>query len=224
MTAAYIALSRARRVRRSRRPYKGPRLSRIVRQLGSVPEGSRVSIRELLDSFGDRAFGAIMLIFALPNAVPMPIVGVSAILGLPIVILAAQMAIGRRTPRLPEWIAKRSLTGSDFRSLTMPMVPVLARGERKLVPRWSWLTGAAGERVIGAVCLVLAVILFLPIPFANMLPAAAIALMSIGVLQKDGVAVVAGLALAVAAFSVAAGVVFAIVKTAMFVAFKIILN
>jgi len=221
MTAASLALSRARS---ARRPYKGPRLSRIMRQLGNTPDGRRISISELLGILGDRAFGAIMLIFALPNAVPIPIVGISAVLGLPIVILAAQMAIGRRTPYLPAWIARRSLTAADFRSLTMPMVPLVARGERILVARWLPLTGPAGERVIGTVCLALAVILFLPIPFANMLPAAAIALMAIGVLQKDGVAVVAGLALAATAFAVAAGVLFAIVKTAIFVVVKIILR
>ena len=50
---------------------------------------------------------------------------------------------------------------------------------------------ARGWRVIA-----LAVILFLPIPLVNILPAAAITLMALGLAERDGLAVLAGYALA----------------------------
>jgi hypothetical protein len=45
-------------------------------------------VAELLETAGDRAFGALMFVFALPNVVPTP-PGVSAALGLPLIVLAA---------------------------------------------------------------------------------------------------------------------------------------
>jgi hypothetical protein len=48
------------------------------------------------------------------------------------------------------------------------------------------------ERIVGAACLLLAVILFLPIPFGNIPPAFAIAAFSLGILERDGVATIIG--------------------------------
>ena len=78
-----------------------------------------------------------------------------------------------------------------------------ARAERLLRPRLLWLTCALGERLIGAVCLFLAVVLVLPIPFGNMLPAAAISLLALGVLERDGLWVIAGLITAAAGTALA---------------------
>ena len=48
------------------------------------------------------------------------------------------------------------------------------------------------ERLIGAACLLLAVILVLPIPLGNLPPAVAICAFALGLLQRDGVAVLVG--------------------------------
>ena len=49
------------------------------------------------------------------------------------------------------------------------------------------LTGDTPERVIGAFYLVLAVILTLPIPLGNVLPALAISIIALGMIERDGV-------------------------------------
>jgi len=72
------------------------------------------------------------------------------------------------------------------------------------------------EYVVGLLSLLLAVLLILPIPLGNVLPALAISLMALGVLERDGLWVLSGLAVSVAAVFVVYGVVFAMVKATLY--------
>lgn len=72
------------------------------------------------------------------------------------------------------------------------------------------------EYFVGLVCLMLAVVLVLPIPMGNMLPALAISLMALGLLERDGVWIGAGLIMALVSMIVVSGVVFVLVKAALF--------
>jgi hypothetical protein len=69
-----------------------------------------------------------------------------------------------------------------------------------------------GERLIGIAILILALVLFAPIPFANWPPACAIAIMGLAIVEKDGVAVLVGLAVGVVSLMVAATVVVGLIK------------
>ena len=72
------------------------------------------------------------------------------------------------------------------------------------------------EYLVGLVCLLLAVVLVLPVPLGNMLPALAISLLALGIMERDGLWILAGLATSLASAVVVSGVVFAMVKTAVF--------
>jgi hypothetical protein len=191
------------------------RLSDMLSVIANDESRERISINDLLAAMDGRAMGALLLIFALPNVLP-SLPGTSAILGLPLVYLTSQMMLGR-LPWLPKFIANRSLPHSDFAALIDRMEPWLARSERVLRPRMSWLANERAERVIGAVTLLLSVILILPIPFGNMLPAFAIALFALGLLEKDGVLVIAGIVATIVTTSVVAGVLYALAKSVIFV-------
>ena len=84
-------------------------------------------------------------------------------------------------------------------------------------PRLFMLTEPLAVRLIGVVALTLAVIVFLPIPFGNMLPGLALALFALGILERDGVAVLAGLLSAIVSAALVAGVVYGLVKAALFI-------
>ena len=73
------------------------------------------------------------------------------------------------------------------------------------------------ESVVGTVCLLLALVLVLPIPLGNMLPALAICLLALGILERDGLWVLAGFAAAAGAAALVSGVLWAIVKAALYV-------
>ena len=125
------------------------------------------------------------------------------------------MAFGCR-PWLPALVARRSMSHGDFAVLIRRISPWLIRAEKLLRPRWHWLALPPMEYLVGGVCLLLAIVLTLPVPLGNMLPALAISVLALGVLEQDGLWVLAGLASAGAAAVVVSGVVFALFKSLMY--------
>ncbi|MDO8300688.1 exopolysaccharide biosynthesis protein [Lacisediminimonas sp.] len=193
---------------------EGVVFSEALRALADDTSRERIAISDLLAALGDRAIGALMFIFAVPNVLPTP-PGTSTVLGPPLIFLAAQLAFGRK-PWLPKFITKRSLARTDFLALINRIVPWLERAEKLLRPRATFLASPPMEYVVGLMCLVLAVVLALPIPLGNMLPALGIAMLALGILERDGYWVAAGLAVGAGALVFVSGVVFAMIKAGLF--------
>lgn len=166
------------------------RFSEVLSGLATRPVPV-IRIGDVLNAFGDRAFGALMLLFAAPNMLPLP-PGMSAVLGAPLLFITAQLMLGRSTLWMPRFICGRSISRDFFALLTAKLSPILHRAERFLRPRISMLLHPLPERIVGGACLVLAVILFLPIPFGNIPPAFAIAAFALGILERDGMATLVG--------------------------------
>jgi hypothetical protein len=194
-------------------PEKLP-LSVLLRILSSDLNLERISVGDLLSALGDRALGALMFVFAIPNVLPTP-PGTSAVLGAPLIFLAAQVTFGRK-PWLPAIITRRSMSREDFHALIHRIAPWLERAEKLLKPRASVLAMPPMEYVVGLVCLLLALVLVLPIPLGNMFPALAISLMALGLLERDGLWVSAGVIMAAVSMVVVSGVVFALVKATIY--------
>lgn len=194
--------------------HTGARLSQMIEQIAADESRDVISFADLLAALQNRAFGALMIIFAFPNILPSP-PGLAGVLGLPLVILSAQMMMGRR-PWLPSFIARRSLTRVSFAALFNRATPWLARAERLLRHRLGVLTTEPAQRAIGLVCLILSLVLILPIPLGNSLPSIAICLFALGVLERDGVWIVAGLLFSVVAIGFVGGMAFAVIKSAIF--------
>jgi hypothetical protein len=180
------------------------RVSDLLRRLAEDPSEEDVSLGELKDALAEKAFAVLMLAFALPNLLPVVVPGTSAMLGTPLALLSWQMAAGRKAPWLPRLLAERPLPRKDFRAVLSRCVPHLARTERFLRPRLSPLLR---ERVLGGICLVMAVLIALPIPLANWLPALAVCLFSLAILERDGLCVLYGVAAACAGLAAASSVI-----------------
>jgi len=189
-------------------------LSQVLLEIAADTGRERVSIDDLLLVLQDRALAALLLIFALPNVIPVP-PGTSALLGAPLLFLAAQLAFGMR-PWLPAFIRQRSMPRHHFATIVTRAASWLARAERLLRPRLGALCRPPAEYGVGLACLLLSLIVFLPIPLGNMLPALAICLMALGILERDGLWVMAGLLTAVASVALVWGVAYALIKTAVF--------
>ena len=198
----------------SRHKTSNSSLSATLEGLASDESRDRISIRDIFGAMGDRAFGALMLIFALPNVFPTP-PGTSAVLGAPLVFLTAQLTFGL-SPWLPAFIADRSLARKDFASIAARITPWLSWAEKMLKPRLTFLVQPPVENVIGLICLVLAIVLALPVPLGNILPAFAICLFSFAILERDGIFVLLGLATSAVSAVVVGGVVYALIKGAIF--------
>jgi hypothetical protein len=192
----------------------GRRLSDLLQSIAEDDSRERISIGDLLVAMQDRALATLLFIFTFPNCLPLP-PGTSIIIGAPAIFLAAQLALGRG-PWLPRLITARSISRRDFATAIGRARPWITRAERMLRPRLSGLAHPPFENVIGIVCFVLTILVFLPIPLSNMLPAFAVCVLSLGILERDGAWILAGLALAVAGVAIVWGVVYALVKTALF--------
>lgn len=174
---------------------------RLAEIAGRQP--ARLSVGEIVDAFGDRAFGAMAFVFAAPLIFPMP-PGVSAVLGLPLIFITAQWMLGRRSLWIPRALARRTLGKDDFAGVVARLIPHLQRVERRMEPRMTYLYSSILMRLIGAICFVMAVIVFLPIPFGNMMPALTIAIFALGASQRDGLAALLGWATATGSIAVLA--------------------
>ena len=194
----------------------GQRTSAVLLRFLETLEHDRVSIADLTAALGERAYGILLLAFALPNVSPIMLPGLSAVLGLPLVLLSVQLVLGRRAPWFPDAISQRSFAREDFARVLDRILPYLESIERLLRPRWTGLLGWNGERLIGFVCLVLAVVLSLPIPLGNMLPALAIAIFGLALVEKDGLAAALGYGVALVSLLVVTAVLIAIVQAFFF--------
>lgn len=189
-------------------------LSDVLHTIAIDTTRDGIAINDLITVLGGRGRAGLILLFSLPNVLPAP-PGVSGLLGLPLLYLSFQMMMGR-TPWLPQFIGRRSMELDRFAALIAAVSPWLARAERLLRPRWFWVVGQRSERGIGALCLMLACVLALPIPFGNMLPAFALCLISLGMLERDGLWVLIGTATGFLSLFIVAGVVYALFKSTMF--------
>lgn len=206
--------------------HRPPRLSDILQEIADAPAAhdDRISLGHLIDAFGNRASGALLFIFAVPVALPIAIPGISAVLGAPLLFLSWQLMRGREQPWLPEVMRSRSFRRVDFAKMIRRIVPSIRRVERLIGPRLTWLTSRRGQQVIGFLAFVLAVIMFLPIPFGNVVPALAIAMLGLAVLERDGVAAIAGILVGFAGIALVSGVAFALIKGAIFIVQSLILS
>ncbi|WP_103173986.1 exopolysaccharide biosynthesis protein [Paracoccus sp. SY] len=165
-------------------------LSRALTHLAERWSEPRLSIAQLLTALGDRGLIGLLLILAVANAIPNP-PGTSTVLGLPMLYLSWQVTRGGM-PWLPQFLADRSFDITHFRALITRAMPYLDRVERLLRPRLAVLSSPLAIKAVGGVCLILSIVLILPIPFGNLLPATAIAIIALGALERDGLWILGG--------------------------------
>lgn len=167
-------------------------ISDILHSIETEFKGETISIGDFLETFHERGFGFFLFLFALPAALPLPAVGVGTVLGLPLVFLSLQQAIGRRTIWFPKALKRKSLKRETVNSLINKALPWTNRLERFVKPRLSFVTTGIFSKVIGIFGFIMALSVCVPLPLTNTIPSFGIALMSIGVIMRDGLAVLAG--------------------------------
>ncbi|MFN3583494.1 exopolysaccharide biosynthesis protein [Phenylobacterium sp.] len=190
-------------------------LSEVLQEVADLPS-ERITVAELVERFGGRAMGALLLVFGLLCLLPLP-PGGTTIFGLPLLLLAPQLVIGRHAPWLPQRLRLRQVPLDDMRARLPRLIRWLRRIEAISQPRLTFLFGPVGERLIGVVCTALALVLILPIWGGNMLPALAVSALSLALILKDGVLALAGYALVAvsgAVLALAASVIVAMLEHA----------
>jgi len=156
-----------------------------------VPE-EKVCTFDLLEALHERGFGFLLLIFALPAALPLPGLGVNVIIALPLLFLTAQQAVGRKHIWIPEKMKYKSINRSMFEAIVDKAIPFVKKIEYLVRPRLGFITQGVFSNLIGILGMVMALSICVPLPLTNTVPAFGIALMAVGVIMRDGLAVIAG--------------------------------
>jgi len=173
------------------------RTSALLRDFSGAVAGERVSVGDLVAALGDRGLGVLIAIFAIPNMLPSVVPLGNSVVGIFPLIFAVHLACGFDRLMLPAFIAKRSISAKSLKTLVPRVADVLSWFERLLKPRFPAVTGPHVERAIGVICVVLALITIIPIPFAHNLPALALVLIGLGLIERDGLAILIGAAIGV---------------------------
>lgn len=172
------------------------RLSDLLVRQATLMTNERVTLREMADCLGDRSIAGLLLVLALPMALPVPAPGISVAFGVPLIVISVQLAFGYRRPWLPVRIAQRSIAHSTFLTIVERILPTLRWLERIVQPRVGWMAGGWARVPVGIICLVLAVIITLPVPLGHMVPGTAISVLALGLIEHDGIAIALGIATA----------------------------
>lgn len=156
-----------------------------------------VTLGWIMEHLHERAFGLFLLILALPCCIPF-LYGIPQAVALPLMFISAQIALGRRAPWLPKRLAGRSVSRAGLSSLADRAGPWLRRIEAVSHPRLTMLTRAPADRFVGLALVLFSASILVPLPGTNTVPGLAVVIVAMGLLQRDGVMALVGMALGVA--------------------------
>lgn len=160
-------------------------------------EEGYVTLGWMLEQLHERAFGVFLLVLALPCSIPF-LYGVPQVVALPMLFVAGQMAIGRRFPWLPERLTSRRVKAESLADLVRRGRPYIGFFERLSRPRLIFVTRRPFEQIVGLFLFFFSCSILLPLPSTNTVPGIAVAVASLGLLQRDGLLTLLGIVIGTA--------------------------
>jgi hypothetical protein len=178
------------------------RLSADLIALRQRIEGQSITIGQLEQALKGRGFAMLLLFLALPFCfIPLP--GLSTPFGLAVFLIGIRIAAGLK-PRLPEFILQKRLSPAGLEKVLDGSIRVVCALEKIVKPRMSFVRRRPGMLNLIGVSVAsggLLLLLPLPIPFNNMIAAWAVVLLTAGMMERDGLLVLAGHVLTLAAWA-----------------------
>jgi len=165
------------------------RTTELLRTALDSTSGETITLGEFLDTIGERAFGFVILILALPNFIPVPI-GVGGVMGVLIIFVGLQMLLGLEHPWLPKKLRDRGISRASVEKFVKRLTPLLRWLERICKPRLEKLAEHPGHRVTGLLLVLVGVALALPIPFTNYVFGLLLVVYAVALIERDGVALI----------------------------------
>lgn len=166
-----------------------PGLAADLARLTEEHTAPTITLREVLLALGDRGFGLFLVILSLPSALPVPAPGYSTPFGLLMLLLGFQMLLGKTTPTLPNSAMTRELKSVHIHRVFRRAAGFFRRTETLLRPRLEFMSGRAGRMLSSVLVMIMACLMILPIPLTNTLPAMVIFLIGLGLIERDGLAI-----------------------------------
>ncbi len=187
------------------------RTSEILDQLTATATGDTISVSEIVAVLRDRAFALMLVLLGLPNCLPMP-PPIALISGFLVLFVALQMLLGFEVPWLPQRVLALGMARSTLERTLLRASPYIQALERLARPRLTFLDSPLALRIMGAVLVVLALAMIVAVPVIGQIPLGiAICLIGLGLVERDGVVVIAGLLFGILGVAIAGSVVGALV-------------
>lgn len=167
-----------------------PISERLAKLAQDAPEDD-VSLNWILSQLHERAFGLFLLVLALPCCIPF-LYGIPQIVAFPLMFISAQILIGRATPWLPQRLGDRTVAKESLSNLAARARSLLVWIEALSHPRLVALTHRPLDRLVGLALVLFSASILVPLPATNSVPGLAVVVISMGLLQRDGILVVLG--------------------------------
>ena len=153
-----------------------------------------MTLGEIVDFLHERGFGVLLFLFSLPMALPLPVPpGINVILATPLLFLTFQLVYGAKKPWLPEKARQKEFSKESFDKIVAQSTPWLNRLSWFIRPRLGFITQGWISHLVGVFGLIFALCVCIPIPLTNTVPSFAILLMAVGLLMRDGLAIIGGM-------------------------------
>jgi hypothetical protein len=175
-------------------PVRSRKLSEEFAVILQEFEVETVTLREVMSRLHGRGYVLLLMLLSLPFCTPIPLPGVSTPFGLIIALIGGRLVFGVK-PWLPARLLDTRLSPVVFRKVFAWTQKILLWFEKVLRPRMLWLSSSSVLEQLHAVPIVVCALLLLlplPVPFSNVIPAWAVMLLAGGLLERDGVFILAG--------------------------------
>ncbi|MEW6681910.1 MAG: exopolysaccharide biosynthesis protein [Nitrospirota bacterium] len=179
------------------------RLSDDLRAILDRAAGNALSLRQIVEVLHGRGFDVLVIILVLPFCQPIPLPGLSTPFGLALMFFGLRIAL-RQRPWLPDCLLRREISYETLAKIVTTATAVAKRLEKVIHPRFRfmkqwWSFNAVNGLAIASSSFLL--MLPLPIPFSNTIPAWSILLLALGMMEEDGAVIVLGYLMAGAAWT-----------------------
>ncbi len=171
----------------------------------------KVKLADILGLAGERIFGFLFVLLALPSALPVPAPGYSIPFGVVIFLLAIQLAVGAKLPWLPQGVLNHQIETKQVQKIVKAGIPWLRRIEAVARPRLAYIcTSVPGRIFMGVAIALMSISMMIPIPGTNTLPAIGIFVTGFGLVEDDGAISLGGLVLCLMGAMISASILVAI--------------
>ena len=172
-----------------------PMQARRLRAAAEALEGQPMRLQQLFRLHGRAGPGALLVVLAVPCLLPLPGAGTLMSLGL----AALAWMIWRYFPRLvmPRKVGRLQLSAPMARRALHTLAWLYEQAARVMRARLRWWVQPRHRVWLAPLVAAMALVIFLPIPFGNVVPAVALLLIGLGLVFEDGLALLAGAALGV---------------------------
>lgn len=186
------------------------RTSDTLPALALAGVGPQISVRSIISTLGERGFALLVVGLGLPNCLPMP-PPIPLICGLLLIFVALQMVLGWTSPWLPRFILDKTVSRTTLANFIARALPWVQKLEHFAKPRLGILDHHIAFRLIGSALMVFSVALVFAAPFIGQVPlGVAVVLIGLGLVERDGVLVLAGVAAGLVGSVLSLGFVIAI--------------